>query len=100
VLEVVYDPEVLPLEHLLEHFWDAHDPTGSKKGQYRSVIFYETEEQRAIAEASRRRADASGKFRRPITTAIEPAKPYWHAEDYHQQFYDKKLGPSAGPRWS
>ena len=98
VVEVVYDPARTSLDAVLDAFWDAHDPTGARKGQYRSVIFYTTEEQRAIAEASRARAEASGKFRRPVTTAIEPARPYWRAEEYHQRFYEKKLGSTRlGP---
>lgn len=92
VVEIVYDPARISLEQVLDVFWDSHDPTGSAKGQYRSVIFYTSESQRAIAEASRQRVETSGKFRRPLVTAIEPARPYWRAEEYHQRFYEKKLG--------
>lgn len=99
VVEVDYDPARVSLETLLDAFWDSHDPTGSSKGQYRSVIFTTTPEQRAMAEASRARMDASGKYRRPIVTAIEEARPYWRAEEYHQKFYEKKLGPAASRGW-
>lgn len=92
VVEVVYDPAKVTLDEVLDVFWDSHDPTGPRKGQYRSVIFYTTPGQRAIAERSRARAGASGKFRRAITTAIEPAGHFWRAEEYHQHFYRKKLG--------
>lgn len=99
VVAVDYDPARVSLETLLDAFWDAHDPTGASKGQYRSVIFYTTPEQKAVAEASRARVDASGKYRRPIVTAIEPARAYWRAEEYHQKFYEKKLGPAASRGW-
>jgi peptide-methionine (S)-S-oxide reductase len=99
VVEVVYDPARLSLDTLLDAFWDAHDPTGGRKGQYRSVIFYTTPEQGAIAEAAKARLQASGKFRGPIVTAIEPAGPYWRAEEYHQRFYEKKFGPASARAW-
>jgi len=93
VTQVRFDPEVLPLEHLLAWFWRLHDPTtldrqGNDVGtQYRSAIFYHSEEQRSVAEASRREADASGRFADPIVTEITEASTFWPAEDYHQEYY-------------
>lgn len=87
---MAYDPARISLDELLEAFWTHHDPTGSAKGQYRSVIFYTTEAQRAAAEASR--AMRAERSKRPISTKIEPAQPFWRAEEYHQRFYEKKLG--------
>jgi peptide-methionine (S)-S-oxide reductase len=99
VVEVRYDPARTSLDAILEAFWEAHDPTESGKGQYGSVIFYTTPEQQAIAEAAKARLQASGRFERPIATAIKQAGPYWRAEDYHQRFYEKKFGPAAARGW-
>jgi peptide-methionine (S)-S-oxide reductase len=77
-------------------FWANHDPTqvnrqGPDVGiQYRSVIFFHTPEQERIARASKEKWNASGKFRRPIATAIEPAKTFYRAEEYHQQYLAKR----------
>jgi peptide-methionine (S)-S-oxide reductase len=96
VVEVDFDPSVVPYERLLEVFWSAHDPTqvnrqGPDVGtQYRSVIFFHSPEQEAAARASRDRLDQSGRFRRPIATQIEPASRFWRAEDYHQQYLAKR----------
>ena len=93
VARVTFDPSVVSFDQLLEVFWAMHDPTqvdrqGPDVGdQYRSVIFTETDEQRAAAEASKQRAQA--RFPRPIATTIEPAKTFYAAEDYHQRYYDK-----------
>lgn len=93
VVQVTYDPDVVTYDQLLEWFWRAHDPTqvnrqGADVGpQYRSVIFYHTEDQRQRAEASRRRLEASRTDRRPIATVIEPAREFWPAEDYHQDYF-------------
>jgi peptide-methionine (S)-S-oxide reductase len=93
VARVTFDPSVVTFDQLLEVFWAMHDPTqvdrqGPDVGdQYRSVIFTETDEQRAAAEASKERAQA--RFPRPIATTVEPAKVFYAAEDYHQRYYDK-----------
>jgi peptide-methionine (S)-S-oxide reductase len=93
VCEVTFDPERVSYEQLLEVFWAMHDPTqvnrqGPDVGdQYRSVIFTHSAEQRAMAEASRERAQAG--FDRPIATQIEPAGVFYPAEDYHQDYYAK-----------
>jgi peptide-methionine (S)-S-oxide reductase len=96
VVEVTYDPAEVTYEELLKVFWTNHDPTqvnrqGPDHGtQYRTVIFYHTPEQKAAAERSKKALDESGKFRRPIATAIEPAQTFWRAEEYHQQYLEKR----------
>src|SRR5579885_2014782 len=95
VVEVTYDPAEVSYDQLLEVFWDAHDPTQlNRQGpdigdQYRSVIFYHTPEQEAAARASKERLQASGKYRRPIVTVIEPARTFYTAEEYHQRYLQK-----------
>lgn len=94
VIRVAYDPKIVSARELIDFFWEAHDPTtlnrqGADVGtQYRSAIFYETDAQRAAAEASRKEAEQSGKFRDPIVTEISPASAFYQAEDYHQEFYE------------
>lgn len=96
VVEVEYDPEKVTFEQLLDVFWSAHDPTtlnrqGPDVGtQYRSAVFYHDEEQKAQAEASKARLDASGRFRRPVVTEITPALTFWRAEEYHQKYLAKR----------
>jgi len=96
VVEVEYDPARVSYEKLLEVFWSNHDPTTrNRQGpdigtQYRSVIFYHTPEQKAAAIASKRQLQQSGKFHRPIVTQILPAATFWRAEDYHQQYLEKR----------
>jgi peptide-methionine (S)-S-oxide reductase len=96
VVEVTYDPERISFEDLLEVFWAEHDPTqlnrqGPDVGdQYRSAVFVHDEEQRAAAEASKERLASSGRWPRPIVTAIEPAQTFWPAEDYHQRYLEKR----------
>jgi methionine-S-sulfoxide reductase len=98
-VKIVYDPKVLPLETLLtEHFFKMHDPTtknrqGNDIGtQYRSAIFWFTDEQRLAAEAATRKAQESGRWKRPITTEIAKATAWWKAEDYHQDYLVKNPG--------
>jgi peptide-methionine (S)-S-oxide reductase len=94
VVEVTYDDEQVPYEQLLAVFWAEHDPTQVNRqgpdvgSQYRSVIFVQDEEQRAAAEASRERVQA--RFTRPVVTQIEDAPAFWEAEDYHQQYLEKR----------
>ena len=96
VVQVEYDPAEVPYEDLLAVFWDNHDPTtlnrqGPDVGtQYRSVIFFHSPEQEAAARASKEALDASGRFKRPIVTQILPAPAFWMAEDYHQQYLEKR----------
>ena len=107
VVRVEYDPSLVSFEKLLELFWQIHDPTTlNRQGpdigtQYRSVIFYSDDRERAAAEESKRRLDESGKFRRPIVTQIVPAAEFFPAEDYHQRYYEKMgMAPSCGIRGS
>jgi peptide-methionine (S)-S-oxide reductase len=94
VVEVTFDPQVISFPELLEVFWDNHNPTtlnrqGPDHGsQYRSVIFYDSPEQEAEARSSRDAAQS--RFPRPIVTQIVPAAPFWPAEDYHQQYLEKR----------
>ena len=98
VVQVTYDPGEVSYRDLLNVFWNAHDPTTlNRQGpdigtQYRSVIFYHTTEQEAEARASRAAVEQSGRFRRHVVTAIEPAGTFWRAEEYHQQYYAKHGG--------
>ncbi|HSS75454.1 MAG TPA: peptide-methionine (S)-S-oxide reductase MsrA [Thermoanaerobaculia bacterium] len=96
VVQVEYDPAVTAYDDLLTVFWENHDPTtlnrqGPDVGtQYRSAIFFESPEQEAAAVASKERLEKSGRFKRPIVTRIEPATEFWRAEDYHQQYLEKR----------
>ncbi len=104
VVKVIYDPERVSYEKLLDVFWSCHDPTTPNRqgpdigSQYRSIIMTSGSEQKAAAEADKERMDASGKFGRPIVTEIVPATTFYPAEEYHQQYFEKKgfvRGPSA-----
>lgn len=94
VLEVTFDPKVISYHDLLEVFWNNHNPTtlnrqGPDVGtQYRSAIFYHSPEQKKEAEESR--AAAQTRFPRPIVTEIAPAREFWRAEEYHQQYLEKR----------
>jgi peptide-methionine (S)-S-oxide reductase len=94
-LLVKYDPAVVTFEQLLDVFWTSHDPTQlNRQGpdfgtQYRSAVFYHDEQQKAEAEASMARQNASGRFRRPIVTQIVPAATFYRAEEYHQRYNEK-----------
>jgi peptide-methionine (S)-S-oxide reductase len=95
VVQVEFDPSAVSYEELLDIFWSIHDPTtlnrqGPDVGtQYRSVIFFHTPEQEAAARASKQRLERSGAYRRPIVTEITPASPFYRAEEYHQQYFEK-----------
>lgn len=94
VVEVTFDPGVVSYHDLLNVFWENHDPTtkdrqGPDVGtQYRSVIFYHSPQQEA--EARQSMAEAQKNFRRPIVTQIVKAPEFWAAEDYHQQYLEKR----------
>ena len=96
VVRVDFDPERVSYEKLLQAFWECHDPTqvdrqGPDFGyQYRSVVFGENDAQLALARASKQELDASGKYSRPIATAIEPSRAFYRAEEYHQQYLAKR----------
>jgi len=102
VVEVMYDPEKVPYEQLLAVFWAEHDPTQVNRqgpdvgSQYRSAIFAHDDAQRAAAEASREQVQA--RIGRPVATSIEDAPPFWEAEDYHQQYLEKRGLSSCTPR--
>jgi peptide-methionine (S)-S-oxide reductase len=96
VVEVEYDPSRVKYEDLLTVFWENHDPTTLNRqgpdvgSQYRSAIFFHTPEQEAAARESKEGLDGSGRFRRPIVTEVEPAQTFWRAEEYHQQYLEKR----------
>ncbi|WNZ25268.1 peptide-methionine (S)-S-oxide reductase MsrA [Leptolyngbya sp. NK1-12] len=96
VAQLEYDPILITYDDLLQVFWSIHDPTslnrqGADRGeQYRSVLFYHTPEQRLVAERSKRQLEESGRYDKPIVTQIQAASAYWLAEDYHQQYLEKK----------
>ncbi len=95
VAQVEYNPASTNYETLLETFWQIHDPTslnrqGADRGeQYRSVIFYHTDEQRRLAHQSKQ--VISGQYSKPIVTNIVAASAYWLATEEHQQYFEKKM---------
>lgn len=94
-IEVTFDPDVISYEELLRIYWRQIDPTDgggqfNDRGEsYRPAIFYHSEEQRVAAERSKQEIEDSGRFDRPIEVEIRPAKTFWEAEDYHQDYYKK-----------
>jgi peptide-methionine (S)-S-oxide reductase len=96
VVEVQFDPKLVGYDTLLDVFWDNHDPTTLNRqgpdvgAQYRSAIFYHSPEQQAAATASKEKRQASGQYRRPVVTEITPAASFWRAEEYHQQYLEKR----------
>jgi peptide-methionine (S)-S-oxide reductase len=96
VVQVEFDPAEVSYEDLLMVFWTNHDPTTKNRQgpdigeQYRSAIFVHSPEQEAAAVASKAEMDASGRFRRPIVTEITNAGEFYQAEEYHQQYLEKR----------
>jgi peptide-methionine (S)-S-oxide reductase len=96
VVQVEFDPKEITYERLLDVFFECHDPTQvNRQGpdfgtQYRTVVFYHTPPQQTAAEAVKARVAASGQHRRPIATQVVPAGTFWKAEDYHQQYLEKR----------
>ncbi len=96
VVQVTFDPEVVAYEELLHVFWEIHDPTTRNRqgpdfgSQYRSVVFFHSEEQACAAVHSREWAQ--GFFPREIVTEIVPAGEFWPAEEYHQKYFEKNGG--------
>ena len=94
-IEVIYDPSKVTYAELVEEFWHNIDPTSLNQQfadhgtQYRSAIFYHDEEQKRIAEASKKKLAESGKFKKPIVAEITAATTFYPAEDYHQDYYKK-----------
>ena len=97
-VEVIFDPKKISYEQLLGWFFRMHDPTtmnqqGNDHGtQYRSAIFVENDEQRKIAEKVKEKVNSSGKWKRPVVTQIIESRPFWRAEDYHQDYLTKNPG--------
>lgn len=95
-VEITFDPEIISYDKLLEIYWQVSDPTDAggqfvdRGDSYRPAIFYTTEEQKQLAQASKEALSKSGRYDRPIITPIEPAGPFYPAEDYHQDFYKKE----------
>lgn len=106
-VEITFDPTVFPYKKLVELYWQVADPTDAtgqfqdRGDQYRPVIYYNSPEQKQIAEESKQELAESGRFDKPIVTQIKKAGPFYPAEDYHQDFYKKNperyaLEESAG----
>ncbi len=95
-VEVQFDPTQVSYNELLQVFWENHDPTQlNRQGpdfgtQYRSVVFFHSTEQEKAARDEKQRRDGSGEYAGPIVTQIVAAGPFWAAEDYHQQYFEKK----------
>ena len=94
IVQIEFDPRKISYETLLDQFWNLHDPTtlnrqGPDVGtQYRSAIYFHSPEQQATAVASREQAQS--RFPKPIVTEITPAETFWRAEEYHQQYLEKR----------
>lgn len=97
-VQIIFNSDEISYERLLQIFWKCHDPTQIDRqgvdigSQYRSAIFYHTDEQRRMAEASQVLLDSSGRYRRSIATQILPAVTFWPAEEYHQKYLRKNGG--------
>lgn len=102
-VEVLFDPEQISYTELVEAFWNLHDPTQINRqgpdvgSQYRSAIFYRDEKQKQIAEQSREALEQSHRYHRPISTEIVPAKIFYPAEEYHQNYVKKHDGVDICP---
>jgi peptide-methionine (S)-S-oxide reductase len=98
VVQVTFDPKIISLKEILEVFFTVHDPTtlnrqGADVGtQYRSMIFYRSEEQKTLAEQAIREIQKAKLWKAPIVTEIVPFKAFYKAEDYHQEYYKKNPG--------
>ncbi|WP_091710864.1 peptide-methionine (S)-S-oxide reductase MsrA [Methanolobus vulcani] len=94
-VELLFNPKIVPYEKLLELFWEMHDPTSlNKQGpdvgtQYRSAIFYHNEDQKNKAMSSKKEREYLHRSKKPIVTQILPAGPFYRAEEYHQQYFEK-----------
>jgi peptide-methionine (S)-S-oxide reductase len=96
VVDVTFDPSRLSYDTLLDAFFALHDPTQLNRqgpdwgSQYRSVVFTRTAEQMQQARAKIAELSASGAYRKPIVTKVEPATMFWKAEEYHQRYLEKR----------
>lgn len=94
VIQIKFDPKIVSFEDLLYVFWRTHDPTtlnqqGADKGtQYRSAVFYHSEEQKEIAEKSKKETDLAKLYKDPIVTEITKISKFYNAEDYHQNYFN------------
>jgi methionine-S-sulfoxide reductase len=94
-VKIVFDPAIITYDEILRFFFRMHDPTQLNRQQndvgtqYRSAIFFHSDEQKATAERVKAETDASGKWARPVVTAIVPATAWYDAEDYHQDYLQK-----------
>ena len=94
VTQILFNPEVIKYDELLEAFWQSHDPTtlnrqGADVGtQYRSVIFYHNQQQKEIAEQYKKKLNAAGVYENPIVTEITEFEAFYPAEDYHKNYYN------------
>ena len=97
-VQIVFDPDRISYEELLGYFFRLHDPTTLNRQhndvgtQYRSAIFYHSDEQRRIADQVKEREDKSGQWKRPVVTEITKAAEFWPAEEYHQKYLVKNPG--------
>lgn len=95
-VKIGYDPSQVSYEDLLNVFWENHDPTTLNRqgpdvgAQYRSAVFFNNSEQETAARASKEKLQQSGKYKRPIITEITPASEFHRAEEYHQQYFEKR----------
>ncbi len=96
VVEITFDSSIFPYEKLLDVYWQQIDPTDAfgqfqdRGHSYSTAIFYYTDEQKMIADRSKLKLSTSGMFSKPIVTEIRPAKAFYKAEEYHQDYYDKQ----------
>jgi len=94
-VEIVFDPAKVTYQQLLDVFWKNIDPITPDRqfcdvgSQYRSAIFYHSDEQKRLAQASKKAIDDSGRFKQPVVTEIVAAAPFYRAEEYHQDYYKK-----------
>ncbi|SFC76460.1 peptide-methionine (S)-S-oxide reductase/peptide methionine sulfoxide reductase msrA/msrB [Bacillus sp. OV322] len=95
-VQITFDPEVFPYEKLVELFWQQIDPTDAggqffdRGSSYQTAVFYHSEEQKEIALLSKEKLDKSGRFSKPVVTPVLPAKEFYPAEEYHQNYYKKQ----------
>lgn len=100
VIQITYNPEVITFRELLEIFWQTHDPTSlNKQGndvgtQYRSVIFYHSENQKKEAELYKQKLNDSNIFDKLVVTEISPSEKFYEGEDYHQNYYNNNSSES------
>lgn len=94
-VQIIFQPEIISYEQLLKLFWMQIDPTDAggqfydRGNSYKTAIFYHSEEQKEMAEKSKRDLEQSGRFTKPIVTPIIPASSFYEAEEYHQHYYEK-----------